>query len=73
MGDKTEDYKAKSQLVKLKEKITISDFDGKKVRIKLIEPDNNKKAIVTHYLHNYHNGVKKHYEKDAKKLIKELF
>ena len=54
--------------MKSKEKITISDFDGKKVKNKIIETDNNKKAIVTHYLHNYHNGVKKHFEKDAKKM-----
>ena len=58
--------------MKFKEKITIDDFDGQKVRIRLVEPENNNKAIVTHYLHNFRNGVKKHYEKDAKKLIKEF-
>ena len=57
--------------MKLKEKITIADFEGKKFKIKLIEPETNKKAIVTHYLHNFHNGVKKHYKKDAEKFIKE--
>jgi len=58
--------------MKLKETITIDDFDGKKFRLRIVEPENNKKAVVTHYLHNYHNGVKKHYEKDAKIFIKEL-
>jgi DNA (cytosine-5)-methyltransferase 1 len=58
--------------MKLKEKITIDDIGGQKFKIRIIEPDNNKKAIVTHYLHNYHNGVKKHYEKAAKEYIKEL-
>lgn len=58
--------------MKLKEKITIDDIDGKKFKIRIVEPENNKKAVVTHYLHNYHNGVKKHYEKDAKQYIKEL-
>jgi DNA (cytosine-5)-methyltransferase 1 len=58
--------------MKLKEKITIDDIDGKKFKIRIVEPENNKKAIVTHYLHNYHNGVKKHYEKSAKLFIKEL-
>jgi len=58
--------------MKLKEKITIDDIDGQKFKIRIVEPDNNKKAVVTHYLHNYHNGVKKHYEKAAKEYIKEL-
>jgi DNA (cytosine-5)-methyltransferase 1 len=58
--------------MKLKEKITIDDIDGKKLKIRIVEPENNKKAIVTHYLHNYHNGVKKHYEKSAKLYIEEL-
>jgi DNA (cytosine-5)-methyltransferase 1 len=55
-----------------KEKITIDDIDGKKFKIRIIEPENNKKAVITHYLHNFHNGVKKHYEKAAKEYIKEL-
>lgn len=58
--------------MKLKEKITIDDIGGQKFKIKVVEPENNKKAVVTHYLHNYHNGVKKHYEKAAKEYIKEL-
>lgn len=58
--------------MKLKEKITIDDIGGQKFKIRVVEPENNKKAVVTHYLHNYHNGVKKHYEKDAKQYIKEL-
>lgn len=32
----------------------------------------NKLAIITHYLHNKGNGVSKHYEKHAKKIIKEF-
>lgn len=58
--------------MKLKDKITIDDIDGQKFKIRIVEPDDSKKAIVTHYLHNYHNGVKKHYEKAAKEYIKEL-
>ena len=57
--------------MKLKEKINIDEFDGKRFQIRLIEPTNNKKAIVTHYLHNIKNGVSKHYKKDALKFIKE--
>lgn len=58
--------------MKLKEKITIDDFEGKKFRIKLVGPETNKSAVVTHYLHNFHNGVKKYYKKDAEKFIKEI-
>jgi DNA (cytosine-5)-methyltransferase 1 len=54
------------------ENITIDEFDGKKFKIRFFEEDDNRKAVLTHYLHNYHNGVKKHFEKDAIKYIKQL-
>jgi DNA (cytosine-5)-methyltransferase 1 len=58
--------------MKMKEQISIEEFDGKKFKIRTLEEDDNKKAVVTHYLHNYHNGVKKHYEKEAKIYLKEI-
>jgi len=59
--------------MKLKEQISIDEFDGKRFQIRLIEPvaSNHKKAVITHYLHNIDNGVAKHYKKDALKYIKE--
>lgn len=59
--------------MKLKEKISIDEFDGKRFQIKLIEPfsANHKKAVVTHYLHNIDNGVAKHFKKDALKYLNE--
>ena len=48
----------------LKQTISINEFDGKSYQIRLIEGVEDK-AILTHYLHNYRNGIKKHYEKDA--------
>jgi len=59
--------------MKLKEKISIDEFDGKRFQIRFIEPveSNHKKAVITHYLHNLDNGVAKHYKKDALKYIKE--
>ena len=51
--------------MKTKEKISIDEFDGKRFQIRLVEPIDNKKAVLTHYLHNIHNGVSKHYKKDA--------
>lgn len=58
--------------MKLEEKISIEEFDSKKFKIRFIEQQDNKKAVLTHYLHNYHNGVKKHYEKEAIKYLKEI-
>lgn len=45
------------------EKISIKDFDNKNYHRRLIDPDD--KAILTHYLHNIHNGVSSHYKKNA--------
>lgn len=58
--------------MKMIEKISIDEFDGKKFKIRFLETDDNRKAVVTHYLHNYNNGIKKHYQKEATKNIKEL-
>ena len=57
----------------LKEKISIDEFDGKRFQIRLVElvSTNEKKAVITHYLHNIDNGVAKHFKKDALKYIKE--
>ncbi len=57
--------------MKTKEKISIDEFDGKRFQIRLVEPKADKKAVLTHYLHNIHNGVSKHYKKDALKILKE--
>jgi len=59
--------------MKLKEKISIDELDGKRFQIRLVGPvpTNEKKAVITHYLHNIDNGVAKHFKKDALKYIKE--
>lgn len=49
----------------IKEKISIEEFDNKSYQIKLVEPFKEDKALLTHYLHNIHNGVSKHYKKEA--------
>ena len=61
--------------MKLNEKISIEEFDGKKFQITIVEPDsiNHKKAVITHYLHNIKsNGFGKHFETDALQYIKQL-
>ena len=57
-------------MIDIKQKVSIEEFDGKKYQIKLIEP--NDKALITHYLHNYHNGVSKHYQNDALKVLENF-
>jgi DNA (cytosine-5)-methyltransferase 1 len=59
--------------MKLKEKTSIDEFDGKSFQTRLVEPSsaNHMKAVITHYLHNIDNGVSKHFKKDALKYIKE--
>ncbi|MDM8160056.1 DNA cytosine methyltransferase [Labilibaculum sp. K2S] len=44
--------------------ISIDNLGRDKSQLKLVEEAEDK-AVLTHYLHNYQNGVKKHYEKDA--------
>ncbi|MBL1281345.1 MAG: DNA (cytosine-5-)-methyltransferase [Fluviicola sp.] len=51
-------------------KISIEEFDNKNYQIRLVEPED--KAVLTHYLHNVHNGVSKHYKEDALKVIKNF-
>ncbi len=58
--------------MKMLEKISIDEFDGKKYKIRIVEPDDNRKAVLTHYFHNYDNGIKKHFEKEAKKYLNEF-
>jgi hypothetical protein len=57
--------------MKIKEQISIDEFDGKRFQVRLVEPSDDSKAVLTHYLHNIHNGVSKHYKKDALKVLKE--
>ena len=54
------------------EKISLEAFGDKQFRIKLVEPENNKEAILTHYLSNTNNGVAKFYKKDAIAFAKEI-
>lgn len=59
--------------MKLKAKISIDDFDKKRLKSPLDEAYsiNQKKAVVTHYLHNLDNGVAKHFKKEAVKVLKD--
>lgn len=58
--------------MKMKEKISINEFDAKKFKTRFIEDDDNRKAVLTHYLHNYDNGVKDHFEEEATEYLKQI-
>lgn len=58
--------------MKLKEKISLEKVFEKEYKIKLVEPENNKEAIITHFLHNNKNGVSQFYKKDAVNFTKEI-
>ena len=60
--------------MKLKEKISVDEFDKKSFQTKQVNPNsiNQKKALLTHYLHNIDNGVSKYFKKEADRVIKEL-
>lgn len=55
----------------LEQTISIEDFSNKSYKIRLVEKDEST-AILTHYLHNFKNGVKKHYEKVALKTLEDF-
>src|SRR5690554_4299904 len=54
------------------EKISLETFGNKQFRIKLIEPENNQEAVLTHYLHNSKNGVSRFYKENAIAFNKEI-
>lgn len=56
----------------MKETISIDEFDGKKFKIRFVEEEDNRKAVLTHYLHNYRNGIKSHFEKEAKEYLNQI-
>lgn len=58
--------------MKLREKISLEEVFGKEYKIRLVEPENNQEAVITHYLHNSKNGVSQFFKKDAVKFTKEI-
>ncbi|PKP47479.1 MAG: DNA (cytosine-5-)-methyltransferase [Bacteroidetes bacterium HGW-Bacteroidetes-12] len=58
--------------MKLKEKITFKDFEGKQFKIRAVESENQDKSAFTHYLHNHKNGVSQFYKRDAIEYVKDI-
>ena len=55
----------------LTEKISLETFGNKQFRIKLVEPDNNQEAILSHYLYNSKKTAK-NYKVGAVEFTKEI-
>ncbi|MGV6860933.1 MAG: DNA cytosine methyltransferase [Putridiphycobacter sp.] len=58
--------------MEFREKISLETIENKQFKIRLVEPENNEEAILTHYLHNSKNGISKFYKKDAIAFTKEV-
>lgn len=52
------------------DKINIEDFNGKKQTAK--HNDSYDKAVITHYLHNFNNGVGQHYKDEATTILEDF-
>jgi len=58
--------------MKLRENITVEKIGDKRFSIRLVELENNKEAVLTHYLHNKKNKASKSYREDAIAFTREL-
>ena len=59
--------------MKFTEKISLETVGDKQFRIKLIEPENNKEAVLTHYLQSLKNKkIAKFFKDDAINFTKEI-
>jgi len=54
------------------ERISLENIDGKKIRVRLVEPDLNREAALTHYIHNNTNGVSLFYRNGAIQATKDI-
>lgn len=58
--------------MKLKEKISIENFDDKRFKISLIEAEGQNEAALTHFIHNSQNGVSQFFKDGAVQHVKNL-
>lgn len=54
------------------EKISLEEINSKRFKVRAVEPESNKEAVLTHYLHNQSKAVSKFYKKDAIEYTKEI-
>lgn len=58
--------------MRIKEKISLEKVFEKEYKIKLVELESNKEAVITHFLHNNKNGVSQFFKEDAVRYTKEI-
>lgn len=54
------------------EKISLENIGEKQVKIRILEPESNDKAVLTHYIHNKTNSTSKKYKKEALEITKNI-
>jgi len=54
----------------VRQNISITELDDKNYQVSLVEPFEEEKAVLTHYLHNIHSEVSKLYKKEASSILK---
>tara|TARA_B110000879_G_scaffold52967_1_gene75222 strand:- start:2583 stop:3890 length:1308 start_codon:yes stop_codon:yes gene_type:complete len=59
-------------LMKVKEEISIENFEDSSFKIRVVEPWDYKEAAFTHYIHNHKNGVSQFYKPTAIDLVGDV-
>jgi len=60
-------------MIDLKEKISLEEFSGKVYKIRVVEPDNNDEAILTHYVSTKSKILKNDAIEISKKLLEKKY
>jgi DNA (cytosine-5)-methyltransferase 1 len=50
----------------------IETFDNKNFKLRFVDNIDNKKAVVTHFLRDFQNGIGNHFEEEALKYLDEI-
>lgn len=58
--------------MKLKERISLEDIDGKLFKIRVIEAIDNGKAALTHYAYNHRDKISKYFKQGAVEYVKQI-
>jgi DNA (cytosine-5)-methyltransferase 1 len=56
----------------MKESVAIEKFDDQFFKIRLIGEEDNRKAVITHYIHNLKEKKKNNFAKEAEQIIKNV-
>ncbi|MCF8307032.1 MAG: DNA mismatch endonuclease Vsr [Ignavibacteriales bacterium] len=64
--------KVRNLKMNISERISIETFGDKRFRIKIVEPESPREAVITHYMHNKKNRASRIYKKDAVEFAREI-